>query len=182
MTEEELNISFNKAKSADQEAFARIYDFYSEPIYKFIFFRTGHKEVAEDILSDTFVKAWLKISQVNSAKALSTWLYQIAKNNIIDYYRVRKSQVCLDEVEEFLLEDGASAIDELNLDIEQRKIVDLVASLPKDQQQIIRYRFFEDLTNEEIALLMNKTEGSVRVIQHRAILKLKTLLNRKKKT
>src|SRR5688572_29983186 len=100
MTEEELNIAFDKARSSDPEAFAQIYDFYAEPIYRFIFFRTGHKEIAEDILSDTFVKAWLKINQVNSAKALSSWLYQIAKNNIIDYYRVRKTQVSLDEVEE----------------------------------------------------------------------------------
>jgi RNA polymerase sigma-70 factor (ECF subfamily) len=48
--------------------------------------------------------------------------------------------------------------------------------LPKDQQQVIRYKFFEDLDNEEIALIMNKTEGAIRVIQHRAITKLQELL------
>ena len=178
---EELNIAFIKAKSADPEAFARIYDFYAEPIYRFIFFRTGHKEIAEDILADTFIKAWLKINQVHSVKALGSWLYQIAKNNIIDYYRVRKNLVSLDEVEEFFLEDAASSIDELNLEFEQRVIINLLESLPLDQQQVIKYKFFEDLSNEEIALLLNKTEGAIRVIQHRAITKLKGLINRKKK-
>lgn len=182
MTEEELNIAFTKAKSADSEAFARIYDFYAEPIYKFIFFRVGHKEIAEDILSDTFVKAWLKIAQVNSVKALQSWLYQIAKHNVIDYYRIKKSLVSLDEVEEVLLEDAVSAIDEINLEIEQRQIINLLKDLPRDQQQVIKYKFFEDLSNEEIALLLNKTEGAIRVIQHRAITKLKSLINRKKKT
>lgn len=181
MTEEELNSTLNLARSGNTDAFARIYDYYSEPIYRFIFFRVGHKEIAEDILSDTFIKAWLKINQLTSAKALGGWLYQIAKNNIIDYYRVRKSQISLDEVEEFFLEDVVSAVDELNLQLDQKRVLDLIAGLPAEQQQVIRYKFFEDLSNEEIALVMNKTEGAIRVIQHRAIMKLKDLLKKKTK-
>ncbi|MBI2356231.1 MAG: hypothetical protein HYV13_03455 [Candidatus Doudnabacteria bacterium] len=88
MTDEELNKLLSEAQSGDHEAFGLIYDEYSGRIYKFIFFRVGHKEVAEDILSETFVKAWNKISQINSYKALSSWFYQVAKNNIVDYYRL----------------------------------------------------------------------------------------------
>ncbi|HTL39819.1 MAG TPA: sigma-70 family RNA polymerase sigma factor, partial [Methylomirabilota bacterium] len=89
MSEEELKKNLKLAQNGNSSAFAEIYDYFSEKIYRFIYFRVGHKEVAEDILADTFVKAWQKINQINSPLALSAWLYQIARNNIIDYYRVR---------------------------------------------------------------------------------------------
>ena len=180
MSEQDLNKLLEDAKNGNTEAFGRVYDHFSRPIYKFIFFRIGHKEIAEDILADTFVKAWSKINQVSSPKALSSWLYQIAKNNIIDYYRIRRNLIAIEEVEEFLLEDAASPVDELNLAFEQKKLLEVVNLLPKDQQQVIKYKFFEDLSNDQIALLLNKTEGAIRVIQHRAVIKLKELAKKKK--
>jgi RNA polymerase sigma-70 factor (ECF subfamily) len=178
MTEEELKLYLNKAQKGDQEAFARIYDHFSVRIYRFIFFRVGHKEVAEDVLSDTFVKGWLKINQVNSPIALSAWLYQIAKNNIIDYYRVKKDTVDLSEVEDYL-EDAINPVDETSLNMDQKMILKVLKELPIDQQEVIKYKFFEDLENEEIAYILGKTEGAIRVIQHRAINNLKELLKNK---
>jgi RNA polymerase sigma-70 factor, ECF subfamily len=180
MTEPELNKAFARAQKLDREAFGLIYDHFAEKLYKFIFFRVGHKELAEDILADTFVKAWTKISQVTSAKAFTSWLYQIAKNNIIDYYRVKKVTIDLEEVVD-TLEDAASPFDDANLMIEHRVVLQLMEQLPEEQRQVIRYKFFEDLENIEIAQIMSKSEGSIRVIQHRAINKLKELLNKKKK-
>jgi RNA polymerase sigma-70 factor (ECF subfamily) len=180
MTEQQLNDCFQKAKRMDREAFGRLYDHFSEKLYKFIFFRVGHKELAEDIMADTFVKAWTKIDQLDNAKAFTGWLYQIAKNNIIDYYRVKKVTVDLEEVVD-VLEDAASPIDDANLIIEQKIVLELIEYLPDDQQQIIRYKFFEELDNIEIAHIMGKSEVSVRVMQHRAINKLKALLERRKK-
>lgn len=180
MTDEELNNLLTQAQSGNREAFGLIYDEYSGKIYKFIFFRVGHKEVAEDILSDTFVKAWNKIDQVNSYKALSSWLYQVAKNNVIDYYRIKREIVALEEVES-ILEDPKNLIEEANLNLEQKKLFDLVLQLPKDQSAVIRYKFFEELETAEIAQIMNKTEGAVRVIQHRAVGNLKKLFNQKVK-
>jgi RNA polymerase sigma-70 factor (ECF subfamily) len=178
MTEAELKEILKQAQSGDSEAFARIYDHFSVKVYRFIYFRVGHKEVAEDILSDTFVKSWRKINQVNSPTALSAWLYQIAKNNIIDYYRLKKETVNLADVQDFL-EDEADPIDQTNLGFEQRKILQVLGSLPEDQQQVIKYKFFEDLSNDEISYIMGKTEGTIRVLQHRAIIRLKELLTKK---
>jgi len=178
MSEEKLHKAIEECKAGKQESFAVIYDHFSPKLYKFVFFRVGHKEIAEDILADTFVKAWNKISQVNSALALQGWLYQIAKNNIIDYYRVRKTTIDLDEVAGFL-EDSVNPVDDLNLELDQKRILKFISQLPTDQQQVIKYKFFEDLTNEEIAFVMNKSEGSVRVIQHRALARLKELANKK---
>ncbi len=189
MTDQELENLLQKAQSGDREAFGFIFDEFSSKIYKFVYFRVGHKEVSEDILADTFVKAWIKISQVNSPKALSSWLYQVAKNNIIDYYRVKKETVALEDVAS-ILEDPYNAIEQVNLNIEQQKIIELLRSLPHEQALVIQYRFFEDLDNAEIAELMGKSEGAIRVIQHRAISNLKQMLgnlsgnheNKRKKT
>jgi RNA polymerase sigma-70 factor (ECF subfamily) len=178
MTEEQLKSNLEKAQNGDQQAFALIYDHFSEKIYRFIYFRVGHKEIAEDVLSDTFVKGWQKITQINSPAALSAWLYQIAKNNIIDYYRIKKETIDLSEVENFL-EDEVNSVDTTNLNIEQKQLLELVDELPDEQREVIKYKFFEDLENEEIAYIMNKSEGAIRVIQHRAINKLKELANKK---
>ena len=178
MTEQDLKLTLQKAQSGDSEAFGGLYDHFAGRLYKFIYFRVGHKEVAEDILSDTFVKAWQKINQINSPAALSGWLYQIAKNNIIDYYRLKKETVALEDVAEFL-EDAVSSIEILDIDLGQKKILAVLNQLPQDQQLVIRYRFFEDLTSEEISYIMDKSEGAIRVIQHRAIIKLKELLDKK---
>jgi RNA polymerase sigma-70 factor (ECF subfamily) len=178
MNEEELKHSLQKAQNGDQIAFGLIYDHFAEKLYRFIYFRVGHKEVAEDVLSDTFVKSWQKINQINSPEALSGWLYQIAKHNIIDYYRLKKELVPLGEVEEFL-EDEVNPVDSINANMGQKRILDVLKQLSPDQQEVIKYKFFEDMTNEEIAYVMGKTEGAVRVIQHRAILQLKELLKKK---
>ncbi|OGE73746.1 MAG: hypothetical protein A3I07_03340 [Candidatus Doudnabacteria bacterium RIFCSPLOWO2_02_FULL_42_9] len=178
MKEELLKDIFKKAQSGDDEAFGLIYDHFAGKIYKFIFFRVSHTQVAEDILADTFIKGWQKLTQVNSPAALSAWLYQIAKNNIIDYYRIKKDSVDLAEVENFL-EDETDIVDEANLTIDQQKILVLIEELPEEQKQIIKYKFLEELENEEIAYITGKSEGAIRVIQHRAISKLKELLNKK---
>jgi RNA polymerase sigma-70 factor, ECF subfamily len=177
MTEEQLADILKKAQKGDSESFALIYDHFSPKIYKFIYFRVGHKEVAEDVLSDTFVKSWQKINHVNSPAALSAWLYQIAKNNIIDYYRIKKETVALEDVEDFL-EDEVNPVDTTSLNMDQKRILQVMNQLPPEQQEVIKYKFFEDLSNEEIAYVMNKTEGAIRVIQHRAITKLKELVNK----
>lgn len=179
MTEEQLKLILRRAQDGETEAFGLIYDHFSEKIYRFIYFRVGHKEIAEDVLSDTFVKAWQKINQINSPEALSGWLYQIARNNIIDYYRLKKETVALEEVSN-TLEDLINTVDTVSASLQQKKILDKLNELTDEQQQVIRYRFFEDLSNEEIAYVMGKSEGAIRVIQHRAIMRLKELLNNKK--
>ncbi|MGE5297795.1 MAG: RNA polymerase sigma factor [Acidobacteriaceae bacterium] len=181
MIEIDLKNLLLRAQKGDEKAFGLIYDHFRERIYRFIYFRVGHKELAEDILSDTFVKAWQRLSDLNSPEALSSWIYRVAKNNIIDYYRIKRVTVSIEEIEEVTenLTDEADPVDSTNISIEQRVVLELMDQLPEDQRQIIAYKFFEDLTNQEIASIMNKTEVSVRVIQHRAINKLKQLLNRR---
>ena len=175
MNELELNKLLILSQSGDREAFGLLYDEFSQRIYKFIYVRTGHRQTAEDILADTFVKAWIKIKHVSSPRSFSGWLYQVAKNNIIDFYRAKKIILSLDEIAE--LEDTFNLIDRAELNLEQKRVMEAMERLPGEQAAVVKYKFFEELTNEEIAAIMGKTEVAVRVIQHRAITKLKKLLN-----
>lgn len=165
----------NKAQGGSQEAFGQIYDLYFKKIYRFIFFRVGHKESAEDLTEEVFLKAFSKIGSIKETKAFEGWLYQIARNLVIDYYRQKKLTVALDEIEN-TLEYESNVVNNLDLEQDQKVLLRHMKELPSDQQVVIKLKFFDDLENHEIAELLNKTEGSIRVIQHRAINKLQELI------
>ena len=166
-----------KAKSGDQGAFSELYNLYFEKIYRFIYYRVNHKEIAEDLSEDVFVKAYQKITSVNQHKTFEGWLYQIARNTVIDYYRRKKQTVPLEEVEN-LLQYESAIIDVLNLQSQQKIFLKLLKELNSEQQIVIKLKFLEDLDNPTIAHMLHKSEGAIRVIQHRAIAKLKELIEK----
>jgi len=139
-----------------------------------VFFRVSHKEVAEDITEDVFIKAWQKIGTVK-AESFGGWLYQIARNRVIDHYRQDKGTVDLVEVEN-ILEAPDDLANNANQVLNQELFMRLLHQLTPEQQVIVKLKFLEDLDNPEIAELVAKSEGSIRVIQHRAIQKLQQLL------
>ena len=166
-----------RAKIGDQEAFAAIYDLYFTRIYRFIYYRVGHKEVAEDLSEDVFVKVFTRINSVEKEGSFQSWLYQIARNKVIDFYRDKRLTVALEDIEN-TLEYESNLIDIVELKEQQKIFLRLLKELGTDQQTILKLKFLEDLDNSEIARLTGKTEGSIRVLQHRAISKLKELLNK----
>ncbi len=171
----ELKALIDAAKSKDERAFGRIYEFYFEKIYKFIYFRVNHKEIAEDLAEDVFVKAWSRIHHVN-ADSFGGWLYSIAKNTVIDYYRKKRIVVDLEDIEN-VMESEQNVMEDANTVMEKKVFLGLLKNLTPEQQIIIKLKFMEDLDNAEIAELISKSEGSIRVIQHRAIQKLQQLLD-----
>ncbi len=166
-----------RAKQGNQEAFGEIYDLYFKKIYRFIFFRVGHKEIAEDLAEEVFLKAFGKISGINEDGSFEGWLYQIARNLVIDYYRQKKFTVALEDVEN-TLEYESNIIDVLSLRDQQKTLLKLMKELGPEQQTVIKLKFFEGLENTEIAQALDKKEGAIRVIQHRAILKLQELIKK----
>src|SRR5689334_3625600 len=86
-----------KAKAGDQAALGEIYNLYFKKIFRFVFYRVGHKQAAEDLAEEVFLKAFTKLASVNEAGALEAWLYQIARNLVIDYYRQKRATVALED-------------------------------------------------------------------------------------
>lgn len=163
-----------QAQAGKQEALADLYEAYFGRVYRFVYYRVSHRETAEDITEDTFVKAFAGVKNLQATAAFEGWLFQIARNLVIDYYRKKKQLVPLDAVEN-TLEYDTNVVEIINLQIEQSILIKLLKELNEEQQSIIKMKFFEELDNPTIAQILNKTEGAIRVIQHRAIAKLKEL-------
>ncbi len=162
------------AQTGKQEAQADIYEAYYLRIYRFIFYRVSHKETAEDITEEVFIKAFNSLKKLEKLEAFEGWLFQIARNMVIDYYRKKKQLVPLDSVEN-TLEYDTNIVEIINLQLEQSILIKLIKELNEEQQSVIKMKFFEELDNSTIATILNKTEGAIRVIQHRAITKLQEI-------
>ncbi|HEX3099587.1 MAG TPA: RNA polymerase sigma factor [Patescibacteria group bacterium] len=171
-----LEQTLRQAQAGSETALTDLYNTYFERIYRFIFFRVSHKETAEDLTEDVFVKLFKKLRDLEQVAAFEGWLFQIARNQVIDYYRRKKQLVPLEEVEN-TLEYETNIVDIVNLQTQQTLFIKILRELTPEQQQVIKLKFLEDIDNDVIAQMMDKTEGAIRVIQHRAIAKLKELID-----
>lgn len=178
---EDITGLVKQARLGTEAAFSELYDLYFQKIYKFTFYRVGHKETAEDITEEVFLKTYKSLSGLKNDSLFESWLYQIARNKVIDYYRSKKIVVAIDELEN-TLEYETNIIDIVNLGFDQKALIELIRELTPEQQVIIKLKFYEDLDNSTIAEILEKEEGTIRVIQHRAITKLKELFNLSKKS
>jgi len=160
-----------------RKQFANIYDRYIDKIYRFIFLKVGSQEIAEDLCSETFLRAW-QAFEVQSSKFkvqnVGAYFYAIARNLVTDYYRKKGREPVI--VAEFASEeiiDPSQDIAEMamiNADIDA--VRQALPDLPDDYQNVIIWRHIDGLDFAEIAELMGRTEDAVRVLLHRA---LKTL-------
>lgn len=163
-----------KARLGDKQAFASIYNNYVGKLYRFAFYKTSSKELAEDLVSQTFLKAWEKIINGGQIRSLQALLYKITRNQIIDYYRSKQSTEL--SLERDVSEDKLPS-QELHANIDQDLIRKAVSSIKNpDHKEIIILRYIEDLSIGEIAKILDKSPGNVRIICHRAINELKSQL------
>lgn len=169
----------NDAIRGEAAAFGLLYDHYQPQIYRFIYLKVSHREEAEDLTHQVFLKSWENIADYESyGFPFSSWLYRIARNQTIDYYRTKKESVGLENIEETKFTEDAEEISKLIDDLQDlKKIKEAIALLSDDQQNIIILRFIEDFSPKETAEILERTEGAIKLIQHRAIKRLKEILN-----
>lgn len=180
---EEKELVRQAQKSPD--AFARLYDHYYPRIFGYILRRTANLEVAQDITSETFLKALGKLWQFRwRSVSFSSWLYKIASNEINQYYRraeYRKS-ISMEELEEQGFElrsphDPESELMEAQERLKQHQdFLDIqarIVQLPDKYQEVITLRFFEKKQIKEIAEILGKREGTIKSLLHRAVERLR---------
>jgi RNA polymerase sigma-70 factor (ECF subfamily) len=171
---------YSRLKKRDQEAFAEIYDLFVEPLYRFIYFKVGNKSEAEDLTSEVFLKAWSSAQESGqlAVKTLPAFLYRIARNTVVDYYRRKKQNLSLDETvetsEEPLSREDLAA--DFDLAVDREALLKALDQLKDEYREIIVMRYIEDLSTSEIASILEKNKGAVRVSQHRALEALKKIL------
>ncbi len=161
-----------RAQAGDSEAFGLLYDHYLDAIYRFIYYKVFSREVAEDLVSDTFFKALKQLQSYNSSRGrFNSWLYQIARNTVIDCYRTKKENVPIDDI--FDLGHDERTPDQLDTLASLAKVDGYLKSLPARQREIITLRIWEGKSFDEIATILGGTEGSVKMAFSRSIRQLR---------
>jgi RNA polymerase sigma-70 factor, ECF subfamily len=160
----------------DAEAYASIYDRYVAQLYRFILFKVGDEEVAKELVSDSFMKAWEYLTAAKPVKSASGLLYTIARAVIADFYRKKR-------LEFVSLDDAPDAIDPRSLGkAEQNEEIAATLAAMKGLKDEYREALFmkhiDGLTNSEIAAALGKNGGAVRVLVHRATQALKEVLQK----
>ena len=171
------NNLIKQAVKGKPEAFGSLYDYYLPKIYRFILIKVSHREQAEDLTHQTFLKAWEKINTYKpQGYPFGSWLYRIARNTVIDYYRTNKDKVALEDVSPESLGIDNSLVGNIEISIEWDNLLVSIRELKDIEQDVLIMRFVEDMPHKEVAQTLNKTESAVKVIQHRAIKKLQQTL------
>ena len=167
-----------KAKAYDVAALAALYDHYEAKIYSYIYHRVGNQSVAQDLTSQAFLRV---LESIRSDRAWETsfsgWLYRIAHNLVIDYYRRRgrTTQVSIDEMTglQSSTESPEKAAERVYA-AERLRIA--INRLTEEQAQVVTLRFLEGLSINEVADSMGKTEGAIKALQYRAVSSLRRLM------
>jgi RNA polymerase sigma-70 factor (ECF subfamily) len=159
-----------RSQRGDSDAFAQLYDAYFDRIYRYVYFRVLADEVAEDISSQVFLKAWEKVGSYQPGQSpFIAWLYRIAHNAVIDHYRTSKIAIALDEARpvEISQEDGTD--EKLDLQFASQQLREALKELTEEQQQVLILKFINGLSTPEIARQLGKQQGAVRALQMRAL-------------
>ncbi len=149
-------------QGGNMDQFVILYDRYIEKIYKFVYYRTLHRELAEDITSQAFMKAMDRLSTFDSSKGtFQAWLYQIARNVMIDEFRRRVPLDNIDEHEDLASRENVES--DVDRTLNSARLRGLIDQLPEESQELVTMRLWNELSYAEIAEITGKTEGSLKM-------------------
>lgn len=158
----------------DTAAFGVLYERYVERIYRFVYYKTLNREVAEDIVGSVFLKALEKMASFDRNKgAFSQWLYGIARHAVIDYYRARVPSVPIEDVFDALAHDERIE-QQSDARASLKEIRAYMKQLTPRQREIITLRVWEGKTYAEIADIVGGSEESVKMMFSRAIREIRS--------
>lgn len=165
-------LAIKQCQRGNLEAFGGLYDAYIKKIYDFVYFKTNHKETAEDIVSQVFFKALSKIGKFKfSQGTFQAWLYQIARNTVIDFYRTKKQDANVDDY--WGLKDKTDIARDTEVKLKLEEVDVYLTKLKPEQREIIIMRVWQGMSYQEIAAVMVKSEASCKMVFSRAVRKLR---------
>ena len=170
-----------QAIGGDKFAFTRLYDLHYDRVYRHVLYRVPSSQDAEDLTQLVFLQAWRAIGRYKlTGTPFSAWLFTIAHNLVMSFYRRTKPSSPL---EDDTREDRPGNDPEHNAEVQfdQDRIRSAMTQLRPEHQQVIALRFLENLAHRDIALSLGKSEGAVRVIQHRALAQLRRILEQEER-
>ncbi|KAA2264853.1 sigma-70 family RNA polymerase sigma factor [Solihabitans fulvus] len=166
------------AQQGDTDAFGVLYDQYVDVVFRYVLFRVGDRNLAEDVTSETFLRALRRINSVSyQGRDVGAWFVTIARNIVLDHvkssrYRLEITTPELDDNREV----AAGPEQEVMAEATNAELLRCVRQLGDDQRECIVLRFLQGLSVAETALLMGRNEGAIKALQHRAVRRLAQLL------
>lgn len=166
------NQLISRTQAGERDCFAELYEAYAQKIFAFVYYKTHHRETAEDLVSQTFMKALEKITTFDATRgSFNSWIYQIARNSVCDHYRSLKFTKDIEDAWDI------SSDEDIARDIGDRdQLEDVRVGLEKlspQQREIIILRVWEGMKFSEIAEAVGKSEAACKMDFGRGVRKLK---------
>jgi RNA polymerase sigma-70 factor (ECF subfamily) len=159
------------AKEGDAEAYGQLYDHYVSGVFRFVYYRVGSQQLAEDLTSETFVRGLRAIQRFNwQGKDFGAWLTTIARNLVADHFK--SSRARLEIVTETIPEGRATVASpeqEVLALISNEMLFEAVNGLPNEQRDCILMRFIQGLSIAQTAAALGRSEGAIKQLQLRAV-------------
>jgi len=164
----------------DRQAFGVLYERHVAAIYRYVFYRVGSVEDAEDLTARVFARALRHIHNYDDRGVpVTAWLYRIAHNVVANFHRdnSRRPSVPLEEADA-LGSSGGDDDHEQRIDRERARarLLRAVRMLPPERQHLLVLKFVEQLQNAEIGQIMNRSEGAIKSLYHRTLLQLRRIM------
>jgi RNA polymerase sigma-70 factor (ECF subfamily) len=169
-----------RAQAGDPDAFGELYDRYVDLVFRYVYYRVGGKPLAEDLTSETFLRALRRIGSFTwQGRDFGAWLVTIARNLVADHYK--SSRYKLEVTTADLLDAGADGVTEgpegQVLDsLTNAQLIEAIRGLSAEQQECVVLRFLQGLSVSETAAAMGKNDGAIKALQYRAVRALARLL------
>lgn len=167
-----------KIQRGDKEAFGELYLRYLDKIYRYIFFRVNQEKlIAEDLTQTVFFKAWQGVDSFIMEKGnFRAWLYRIAHNSVIDYYKMEKA---VSKFQDDIPDDKTELFEEhLDNEATLENVKHALSFLTDEQRTVVLLRFIDGFSIEEIAVITGKNEDAVRALQYRGLERLRKIVKK----
>jgi RNA polymerase sigma-70 factor (ECF subfamily) len=167
------------AKQGERDALEELYLIHFDRIYSYLHVTVGNRHDAEDLTTQTFMKMLESIGRFRWGTApFSAWLFRIAHNLAMDHFRASKRWQLEEDVPEPGPDEATSAEAVAFDSIDRKSMLELIDDLSNEQQQVLTLKFVFGFSNGEAATILDKTEGAVKSLQHRALVTLQKKLER----
>lgn len=175
--QERLRALVELARTGNAEAFGQLYDVYHRSIFRYIYYRVGSTQLAEDLTSDTFVRALGAVGRFTwQGKDFGAWLTTIARNLILDHHKSARSR--LERTTDDLPESTTTESSEHSalVGLSNEALYAALSSLPTEQRDCVVMRFLSGMSIAQVAAALDRSEGAVKQLQLRAMRNLAAAL------
>lgn len=170
-----LDTLATRAAAGDRSSFERIYSLLVDELYAYVRGQVQDDTVAEDLIANTFLKAWRSAKRYRSGSdGFRRWIFGIARNEVRDHWRTNRRFL---ELHDYDVTDESGVLPQGDAEGARRLVHRALATLTEDQRQVVVLRYFDNKSHEEIATILGKREGAVRALLLRALRRMRKVMD-----